>query len=286
MFQRLLEQNESNLAQWQPTLSEPWSDKSHDFDLLDGIDTLCEANKIIDRQNIYHLYPSALVNSYRSYLIQVIKECAYLMEQSAIVGNADCLEVIDTAVDHTLSYAFSWRLTASAIQHIFDQGEIVDPDNCPETLWSICWQRLDRAFETGSLYNMKHYIQVMHVIYDLAFDLGWHHRYHNVMLFKKSEGLTDNPERSVAIRNVCLTIARSFYRRDYKRDSKTILQMGFPDVPEMQSQLSDKDLHLLLLDCDSRTATKILLSETFNTSTRNLQCNQLVEGALRLLRGE
>lgn len=269
------------LGDWQPIVSPFWEAATSCF--IADLDILEIVNAYIqDHINLYDT-PFKLVDSYRSYLIQVIKDIDYVISQSQ--ENRPAIEEYKNAsIDLTFDRAQPWRYTAPAVQSILINLNVEEfADKEPYQIWNAVKVRLDEAYQFGSLYRIDKYVKVAHVILDMAFDIGWDAKYAKASQIKNIEGLTGNLERAATLRETSLFIARNFYCRGHELAVSQMLLIGFPDISPVISTLNAKDTRRLLLDLTSQEAVNYLLQDQMNETTRNNSCNQIVRGALRVI---
>lgn len=269
------------LGEWKGQSNALWETQSYCF--ASEINILEVCNGFIQKHGSRLDISSRLVDSYRSYLIQTIKDIDYYLANlnSGTYGIADFTNFI---VDVSLTKAQPWRFTAYALRFIASKLSSYKVDELDgHTLWSLIHPLLDEAFENGSLYRIEKYIKVGHVIMDVAYDVGWCSIYSKASQLKGVEGLSGNPERSSTLRELSLFYSRNFWQRGYVDAAKQILCIGFPDIPHVMSSLDDEDIERLLLKVNSNEAIQILFNDQMAKSTKNVSCNQVVEGALRVI---
>jgi hypothetical protein len=273
-----------DLCEWQGAESAPWEKQS--FCFVSDIDVVSVCNDYIHRHVNLIETPVRLLDSYRSYLIQVLKDVDYLIGKLTL--NQDSLTIhTNYVVDVSLAKAQPWRFTAYALKFISSRLNSSDIESLVgASLWLYIDPILNEAFENGSLFRLEKYIKVGHVLMDMSFDIGWDSLYAKPSQLKVIEGLTANPERAATLRELALYIARNFWIRNYQDAAKQILYIGFADIPDVITTLKDNDLQTLLIEMNSKQAVHTLFSDQMMQSAKNLNCNQIVEGALRIIGGE
>lgn len=273
-----------DLGEWRETESAPW--EVQPFCFVSDMDVVAVCNDYIQRHVNLIETPVRLVDSYRSYLIQVFKDVDYLI--GSLKRCQDSLAIhTDYVVDASLAKAQPWRFTAYALKFVssrLNANDVASLVGAP--LWLYIHPILDEAFENGSLFRIEKYIKVGHVLMDMSFDIGWDSLYAKASQLKVIEGFIANPERAATLRELALYIARNFWLRKYLDAARQILYIGFPDIPDVVASLKDPDLEALLIEMNSKQAVHTLFSDQMAQSTKNVSCNQIVEGALRIIGGE
>jgi len=271
------------ICEWSPSLNAPWESSAYIF--VSDIETLKVCNELIDRHVNYVIYPVRLIDSYRSYLIQCLKDLDFLVNsiksQSCII-NSQLAHLIDV----TFVKAQPWRFTnyfISTLFHHIEYEKVRDLEGAK--LWHYLQPMVEETFQQGSLYRIEKYIKVSHVLMDMAFDIGWDTVYSKASKLKALEGLVANPERAATLREVSLHISRNFWLRGFTSAAKQILFIGFPDIPQVIDKLSMDEVEDLLVEKSSKQAVQILFSEEMARNAKNVNCNQIVEGALRIISG-
>jgi len=273
-----------DLGDWKEIDSAPW--EIQPFSFVSDIDVVTACNDYIRRHVNLIETPVRLVDSYRSYLIQVLKDVDYLIGYVKR-DHAFLTDHIDYVVDTCLARAQPWRFTAYTIKFVsarLNKDEIALQEGA--LLWAFVHPLLEEAFENGSLFRIEKYIKVGHVLMDMSFDIGWDSIYSRASQLKVIEGLTSNPERAATLRELALYMARNFWLRRYFEAAKQILYIGFPDILDVITSLKDQDLEVLLIDMNAKQAVYSLFSDQMAQSTKHVSCNQIVEGALRIIGGD
>jgi len=269
------------IGEWQESA---WVSKEvQPYCFVSDIDVAYTCNDFIDRHVNLLETPKRLVDSYRSYLIQALKDIDYLIGYF-LRGHRTLNMQTHYVIDTTLAKAQPWRFTAYILRYVashWQANEIIAGDS--RTIWSHLQPLLDEAFNNGSLFRIEKYIKVGHVLMDISFDIGWDAFYTKASQLKMKEGLNANPERAATLREPALYIARNFWVRKYSEAAKQVLYIGFSDITEVITTLKDRDIEELLVEMNSNQAVQALFRDQMSQSTKNVSCSQIVEGALRVI---
>lgn len=271
------------LGEWKPLQEASW--ETLPFNFVSDIDLVTICNDYINRHvNLFDM-PVRLVDSYRSYLIQALKDVDYLIGRIK-AGPFEIADQLNYVIDISLSRAQPWRFTGyllSAIYQRLDSQKVISLDKVQ--LWHYIQPLIEESFEQGALFKIEKYIKVGHVMMDMSFDIGWDSMFSKASQLKALEGLVANPERAATLRELGLYVARNFWTRELYEAAKQVLYIGFPDIPQVIGGLGNEEFEELLNGMNSKQAVQLLFSEEMAKSSRNVSCNQIVEGAMRIIGG-
>lgn len=274
---------EFDIGEWKEFKDANW--EKQPFLFASDISALAVSNQYIECHVNKIDMPFRLIDSYRSYLIQAIKDTDHLVS-SIISGEDQIQNQITYSIDSALTRAQPWRFTGYLLKFINSQiytSHLRDLD--ASHIWPLVDTLLQEAFENGSLFRIEKYIKVAHVLLDISFDIGWDTVHKKASLLKQVEGLINNPERAATLREVSLFIGRNFWYRGFMEAAEQIIYIGFPDIPEVVGSLKREELENLLTKMNSREAVQTLFNAQMEKSSKSTSCSQIVEGALRIIEG-
>ena len=233
-------------------------------------------NDIISKSSTLTVYDERFIESYRSYLIQSIKDCDRYISQPDLLHS-----IMNKSIDLTILKAQPWRYTVNFIKF---SSKSLSENICSDVKGGEQIQTVfNKAAECGAIYSLDKYHKVSHVLLDIAFDAGWDSIHQKVDPLKRIEGIYDNVERTYTLREISLSFARNLLERGFINASRQLLLIGFVDIAETICSLSDTDLLKLLSKQSSEGAIQNLFNYQLELGSKNTNCNHIAEGALRLL---
>ncbi|MFA0809427.1 hypothetical protein [Microbulbifer epialgicus] len=272
------------LGEWEPLPEPGWEKQPLTF--LSEIDLVAICNNFIHQHVNLYDQPSRIVDSYRSYLIQAFKDLDCLVGRLKD-RHLDPSEQINYIIDSSLARAQPWRFTSYLISSVHAQLDIGQISNLRgKQLWNYLKPMVDRSFERGNLYKIEKYTRAAHVLLDISFDIGWDSKFSKSSQLKALEGMGANPQRAATLRELGLYLARNFWKREFYSGAKQILYIGFPDLPEVIHRLSKEQIEKILFEMEPKKAVQLLFVEETAKISKNISCNQIVEGAMRILNGK
>lgn len=275
------------LSGWQPR---PVTPPSVQYLFSSSINLTEYCNTLIARQAGFGEISHVLISSYRSYLMQAVKDIDVFLSGLKQPVDVDRLshEAISASIDTMFVHAQPWRFTAQAIAFVAKQVDIKELDGLsePEQIKSFILPVMALAFDRGALYRFDKYFKVGHVLFDMLFDAGWDCAYLRVSDLKSTDGFSGNPQRGASLREIALYLARNLYTRGEYQAARHFLFLGFPDIPDVVASLSEEELKTLVLHTPPQKTAQTLLSSDHKLSMRNVNCNHIVQGAMRILNRE
>lgn len=279
----ILAEPEFDIGEWRQFNNSYWQSDPYLFST--EIDSLSICNGFIESHVNKIETPFRLIDSYRSYLIQSIKDVDYQVS-ALLKGRNQFEQQITYSIDSSITKAQPWRFTCYLQKYINSQmSEEIIHNIDPCRVWPIVESMLEQAFENGALFRIEKYIKVAHVLMDISFDIGWDSIYSKASSLKHIEGLTTNPERAATLREISLFIGRNFWSRNFFEAAEQIIYIGFPDIPHVVGNIEKGELERILTKMNSKEAVQTLFSAQMAHSSKSTSCNQIVEGALRIIGG-
>ncbi len=282
MERRALSEFELAFEGWPISLEQPWATKG--YSELSGVDTYAIVDRIIISDKYANQTNPRFRESYRSYLMQLIKECCYLLRERD--NASDLLQRVSIAgLDSALLLATPWRFTYDGLHFIHVHRERFISCAQEQRFSALFHSIVTQGIDQGPVYSLAKYERVVHVILDLCFDIGWSTRCDNVSELKQIEGLNSNPERVATLRNLAITIARNLFSRGAHSAARQVLVFGFPDAPHVQTTLTKDRLYDLLVVKHPVAALKAILATSNELAVKTMQQRQIVEGVFHVLSG-
>jgi len=272
-----------SLGDWQPIESAFWEIATPCFSTQ--VNIIEVVDRYINPQLGFYRGSTPLIDSYRSYLIQTVKDVDCVIQLSR-TDKFQLDEFIAFSIDMTLANADPWKYTGFFIKSLVahpDFKELCQLSN--DKIWDKLDPLLEQMLSLGGLYRLEKYVKVAHVLLDIAFDIGWDARFNQVFQLKQRDGLDGNPERAASLREVSLFIARNFWFRGYLKATKEMLLIGFPDVPEEIESLDKYRIEELFLLTPQEAVLQLLKNST-DKALRDTSSSQIVKGALRVMSAE
>lgn len=273
-------QIEFEIGDWKPLTKSPWDKKG--YILIQNVDIFGLTDEILHNQDIPAGTSQSILASYTSYITQVIKDIDYTAQALREGDEQTVSDIITFSVDAPITMRQPWRYTGRVIKYLVNEcnlGEIVKGD--PAHLFSQIEPLIFKALEDEALMTVKKYVPTAQVLLDHAYEAGWHQKFARPADVRKREGVVQSVSRGLELREVALVLAKSLYIRGYRKGTVKALQLGFVDIIQVISSLTDEEIDSLLTLSHKECMHALL--ETANQFHNTGTYNNIVSGVMRLL---
>lgn len=272
-----------NIGDWVPMKSAPWAKKG--YVIIQSLDIFDLTDRLLEEQEVPSSITSDIKASYTSYIAQILKDIDYTVQALRSDQFETVSNILTYAIDSPFTLRQPWRYTGSALTYLTNECELEalakgDPAELCKKIQSL----LIQALKSESLMTVAKYTAIAHVILDYAFDAGWHEKFERCADIKKVEGLNVNVSKGLELREVALSMARSFHARGMKGATQKALLLGFIDIPKVINALTDDETEDLMNLSQKDAMHALLKAGVEHQKTGSY--NNIVSAVMRILSPE